>query len=321
MRYHRVAMLIIILILCTTTAHAVTAQYWVKITGVEAPSTFVVGKTITVRLDIQYSLPANSHIYIMILKIHPGSQSTVWTNSDVGIPRSGSESITYQASFQVPSEPGYTEYEIIAMYQTTPSDWWNKWIQSDVQTFSVFISRPPSLTLYNPKITGLNVSMDGIANPGWSIVTITRIHCNWGDGIEEDIHFPASHVYEKPGTYVITVTAYQSDGLTDNETVKVTVPLQESQPSSSPSQPSSSPSQPSSSPSQPSSSPSQPSSSPSQPSSSPSQPSSEAKPASSGIWIWLGLATVVFIIIMSVWIIGVIRDREEEKLLEELLSK
>jgi hypothetical protein len=82
--------------------------------------------------------------------------------------------------------------------------------------------------------------------------------------------------------------------------VKVTVPLQESQPSSSPSQPSSSPSQ---------------------PSSSPSQPSSEAKPASSGIWIWLGLATVVFIIIMSVWIIGVIRDREEEKLLEELLSK
>ncbi|TDA37119.1 MAG: hypothetical protein DSO07_12830 [Thermoproteota archaeon] len=300
-------MLIIILILCTTTAHAVTAQYWVKITGVEAPSTFVVGKTITVRLDIQYSLPANSHIYIMILKIHPGSQSTVWTNSDVGIPRSGSESITYQASFQVPSEPGYTEYEIIAMYQTTPSDWWNKWIQSDVQTFSVFISRPPSLTLYNPKITGLNVSMDGIANPGWSIVTITRIHCNWGDGIEEDIHFPASHVYEKPGTYVITVTAYQSDGLTDNETVKVTVPLQESQPSSSPSQPSSSPSQPSSS--------------PSQPSSSPSQPSSEAKPASSGIWIWLGLATVVFIIIMSVWIIGVIRDREEEKLLEELLSK
>jgi len=243
-RYHKVAMLTIILILCTTTAHAVTAQYWVKITGVEAPSNSVTGKTITVRLDIQYSLPANSHIYIMILKIHPGSQSTVWTNNDIAIPRSGSESITYQARFQVPSEPGYTEYKIIAMYQTTPSDWWgNKWIQSDVQTFSVFISRPPSLTLYNPKITGLNVSIDGIANPGWSIVTITRIHCNWGDEVEEDIHFPASHVYEKPGTYVITVTAYQSDGLTDNETVKVTVPLQESQPSSSPSQPSSSPSQ------------------------------------------------------------------------------
>jgi PKD repeat protein len=109
-----------------------------------------------------------------------------------------------------------------------------------------------------------------------------------GDGVEEDIHFPASHVYEKSGTYVITVTAYQSDGLTDNETVKVTVPLQESQPSSSP-----------------------------------SQPSSEAKPSSSGIWIWLALATVVFIIIiMSVWIIRIIIEKiEEEKLLKELLSK
>ena len=234
-------MLTIVLILCTTTAHAVTAQYWVKITGVEAPSNSVVGKTITVRLDIQYSLPGNSHIYIMILKIHPGSQSIVWTNSDIAIPRSGSESITYQARFQVPSEPGYTEYKIIAMYQTASmrAGWWeNEWIQSDVRTFSVFISRPPSLTLYNPKITGLNVSIDGIANPGWSVVTLTRIHCNWGDGIEEDIHFPASHVYEKPGTYVITVTAYQSDGLTDKETVEVTVPLPESQPSSSLSQPS-----------------------------------------------------------------------------------
>jgi hypothetical protein len=224
-------MLTIILILCTE-QFAVTAQYWVKITGIEALSNSVVGKTITVRLDIQYSLPANSHIYIMILKIHPGSQSTVWTNSDIDIPRSESESITYQASFQVPSEPGYTEYKIITMYQTTPSDWWeNKWIQSDVQTFSVFISRPPSLTLYNPEITGLNVLINGVANPGWSIVTITRIHCDWGDGSEEDINFPASHVYEKPGTYVITVTAYQSDGLTDNETVRVTVPSSPPQPS------------------------------------------------------------------------------------------
>jgi len=82
---------------------------------------------------------------------------------------------------------------------------------------------PPTLTLYDPQVNGLTVTINGNVAPGYSGVSISRIHWEWGDGSSGDSGFPASHTYGKPGTYNVTVTVYQSDGLTTSKTVTVTV--------------------------------------------------------------------------------------------------
>jgi PKD repeat protein len=83
---------------------------------------------------------------------------------------------------------------------------------------------PPTLSLSDPQISGLTVTINGAVSPGYSGASISRIHWEWGDGKSEDSSaFPASHTYSSPGTYTITVTVYQSDGLTAKKTVTVTV--------------------------------------------------------------------------------------------------
>lgn len=82
---------------------------------------------------------------------------------------------------------------------------------------------PPTLTLYDPQVNGLTVTVNGNVAPGHSGASISRVHWEWGDGSGGDGGFPASHTYGKPGTYNVTVTVYQSDGLTASKTVTVTV--------------------------------------------------------------------------------------------------
>jgi len=82
---------------------------------------------------------------------------------------------------------------------------------------------PPTLSLFEPQINGLEVLINGVASPGHKDAKITRIHWDWGDGFSEDHWFPASHTYSMPGTYVVTVTSYQSDGLTATKTLTVKV--------------------------------------------------------------------------------------------------
>jgi PKD repeat protein len=84
-------------------------------------------------------------------------------------------------------------------------------------------NKPPILNLLEPQINGLTVTVKGTATPGYSGASITRIHWDWGDGSQEDGGFPATHTYSKAGTYTITVTVYQSDGLTARETKQVKV--------------------------------------------------------------------------------------------------
>jgi PKD repeat protein len=83
--------------------------------------------------------------------------------------------------------------------------------------------QPPTLALGNPQINGLTVTISGTATPGYTGATITRIHWDWGDGESEDTWLPATHTYTSPGTYTVTVTAYQSDGLTTAKTLTVTL--------------------------------------------------------------------------------------------------
>jgi len=82
-------------------------------------------------------------------------------------------------------------------------------------------SQPPSLTLYEPEIDGLTVTIDGVTTPGKSDTSITRIHWDWGDAYSEDQWFPATHTYSQAGTYTITVTSYQSDGLSTSKSKTV----------------------------------------------------------------------------------------------------
>jgi PKD repeat protein len=70
-------------------------------------------------------------------------------------------------------------------------------------------------------VNGLTVTINGAATSGYSGASITRIHWEWGDGSSEDHWFPATHTYSNYGTYVITVTAYQSDGLTSTKIVQL----------------------------------------------------------------------------------------------------
>jgi len=84
-------------------------------------------------------------------------------------------------------------------------------------------ARPPDLTLYTPEIDGMTVTINGVTAPGTPGTSITKIHWNWGDGFSEDHLFPASHTYSQAGTYTVTVTSYQSDGLSTSKSVTVTV--------------------------------------------------------------------------------------------------
>jgi PKD repeat protein len=84
-------------------------------------------------------------------------------------------------------------------------------------------STPPSLTLFSPEVHELTVTINGVTTPGTPGTTITRIHWDWGDGRSEDHWFPASHTYSQAGTYTITVTSHQSDGLSTTKSLTVSV--------------------------------------------------------------------------------------------------
>jgi PKD repeat protein len=79
----------------------------------------------------------------------------------------------------------------------------------------------PSLDLFPPQISGLTVTANGVALPGTAGTSITRINWIWGDGTSEDAWFPATHTYTQAGTYTISVTAYQSDGLSTTKNMQV----------------------------------------------------------------------------------------------------
>gem|GEM_PF-1886280 len=97
----------------------------------------------------------------------------------------------------------------------------------DVKVFTVEekAATPPTLTLYDPQVNGLTVTINGVATPGYSGASISRIHWEWGDGSSEDSPFPASHMYSNAGTYTVTVTAYQSDGLSVTKALQIKVEI------------------------------------------------------------------------------------------------
>jgi DNA integrity scanning protein DisA with diadenylate cyclase activity len=83
---------------------------------------------------------------------------------------------------------------------------------------------PPVVVLDEPDINDLTATIYGIATPGYVNATIQSIRWEWGDNESPEYHeFPYSHVYSSPGTYVLSVTATQSDGQNATATEAITV--------------------------------------------------------------------------------------------------
>ena len=77
----------------------------------------------------------------------------------------------------------------------------------------VTIANAPILTLLEPVINGMNVTLNGNLNPGSPGVTIESVNVDWNDGnTTKSVDLPVDHQYSVPGTFTITITGNQSDG-------------------------------------------------------------------------------------------------------------
>jgi DNA integrity scanning protein DisA with diadenylate cyclase activity/PKD repeat protein len=75
------------------------------------------------------------------------------------------------------------------------------------------IAGAPLLTLLEPVIDGMNVTLNGNLNPGSPGVTIDSVNIDWNDGnITSSPDLPVHHQYSGPGTFTVTITGNQSDG-------------------------------------------------------------------------------------------------------------
>lgn len=83
----------------------------------------------------------------------------------------------------------------------------------------------PLVRIDTPVITNESVTITGSAVAGTVGTTLTAITWDWGDGNYDAGPFPKSHTYSKPGTYLVTVDARQSDNLSaQSATVVVITP-------------------------------------------------------------------------------------------------
>lgn len=89
-----------------------------------------------------------------------------------------------------------------------------------------FPAGAPVLTLLEPVIDGLNVTLNGNLNPGSPAATITSVSVDWNDGNTSNlIDLPATHRYTTAGMYTISITGFQEDG--QSTTKKILVDLKD----------------------------------------------------------------------------------------------
>jgi DNA integrity scanning protein DisA with diadenylate cyclase activity len=89
----------------------------------------------------------------------------------------------------------------------------------------------PVLTLLEPVIDGMNVTLNGNLNPGTPGSTIKSVSIDWDDGsVTNYPDLPATHQYLDPGIFTISITGNQSDGL--SATRRITLDLKTEVPGS-----------------------------------------------------------------------------------------
>jgi len=78
---------------------------------------------------------------------------------------------------------------------------------------TVFSNPPPLLLINGTDVQDFTSTVYGTVTPGFLDATITTVRWNWGDNGTLEYHeFPYSHNYRNPGTYTLSITAFQSDG-------------------------------------------------------------------------------------------------------------
>lgn len=83
-------------------------------------------------------------------------------------------------------------------------------------------SQPPNVVLNDPVVSGLTVRIDGVTSAYGA--SITGINWKWGDGTPAEDHpFPNSHTYAKSGSFTVSVTVYDTNGLSSTSSVEVNV--------------------------------------------------------------------------------------------------
>lgn len=93
----------------------------------------------------------------------------------------------------------------------------------------VVVIHSPVLTLFEPVIDRMNVTLDGNLNPGSPGVTIDSVSIDWNDGsITRSAGLPVTHQYSGPGIFNVTVTANQSDS--QSATRKITLEIKKEVP-------------------------------------------------------------------------------------------
>jgi DNA integrity scanning protein DisA with diadenylate cyclase activity/PKD repeat protein len=89
---------------------------------------------------------------------------------------------------------------------------------------AMVLNPPPILVLGTPLVENLSTTIYGTVAPGSGNVTLLTVRWEWGDNQMPEYHgFPYSHVYSSPGTYVLSITALQSDGQNSTKTINISV--------------------------------------------------------------------------------------------------
>lgn len=88
----------------------------------------------------------------------------------------------------------------------------------------VMVINAPVLTLLEPVIDRMNVTLNGNLNAGSPGVTIESVSIDWNDGsITKSTDLPVAHQYSGAGIFTVSVTGNQSDG--QSTTRKITLEL------------------------------------------------------------------------------------------------
>jgi DNA integrity scanning protein DisA with diadenylate cyclase activity len=94
----------------------------------------------------------------------------------------------------------------------------------------VIVLHSPVLTLFEPVIDRMNVTLNGNLNPGSPNVTIDSVSIDWNDGNStRSASLPVTHQYSGAGIFTVSVTGNQSDG--QSTTRKITLELKREIPS------------------------------------------------------------------------------------------
>jgi hypothetical protein len=82
---------------------------------------------------------------------------------------------------------------------------------------------PPTISLSTPVVNGMSVSINGGTVATMPTVSIVSISWNWGDGTTSSSFFPGLHTYAAAGTYTVTATATDSNGLSASVSTTVQI--------------------------------------------------------------------------------------------------